>query len=179
MSHENQIDRALSLIRTIPDYPKEGILFQDITPVLSDPAAFNVVVKALAEVDPESTVVAGIEARGFIFASAIAVAKGCGFVPIRKKGKLPYTTFSKQYGLEYGVDEIEIHIDAFQPGSKVLLVDDVLATGGTLIAAIELVKEAGGLVTDIAVLSEITFLGGRARIAEHSPEISIHALVSG
>ena len=179
MSHENQIDRALSLIRTIPDYPKEGILFQDITPVLSDPAAFNVVVKALAEVDPESTVVAGIEARGFIFASAIAVAKGCGFVPIRKKGKLPYTTFSKQYGLEYGVDEIEIHIDAFQPGSKVLLVDDVLATGGTLIAAIELVKEAGGLVTDIAVLSEITFLGGRARIAEHSPEISIHTLVSG
>ena len=179
MSHENQIDRALSLIRTIPDYPKEGILFQDITPVLSDPAAFNAVVKALAEVDPESTVVAGIEARGFIFASAIAVAKGCGFVPIRKKGKLPYTTFSKQYGLEYGVDEIEIHIDAFQPGSKVLLVDDVLATGGTLIAAIELVKEAGGLVTDIAVLSEITFLGGRERIAEHSPEISIHTLVSG
>jgi adenine phosphoribosyltransferase len=179
MSHENQIDRALSLIRTIPDYPKEGILFQDITPVLSDPAAFNAVVKALAEVDPESTVVAGIEARGFIFASAIAVAKGCGFVPIRKKGKLPYTTFSKQYGLEYGVDEIEIHIDAFQPGSKVLLVDDVLATGGTLIAAIELVKEAGGLVTDIAVLSEITFLGGRQRIAEHSPEISIHTLVSG
>lgn len=179
MSHENQIDRALSLIRTIPDYPKEGILFQDITPVLSDPAAFNAVVKALAEFDPESTVVAGIEARGFIFASAIAVAKGCGFVPIRKKGKLPYTTFSKQYGLEYGVDEIEIHIDAFQPGSKVLLVDDVLATGGTLIAAIELVKEAGGLVTDIAVLSEITFLGGRARIAEHSPEISIHTLVSG
>ena len=179
MSHENQIDRALSLIRTIPDYPKEGILFQDITPVLSDPAAFNAVVKALAEVDPESTVVAGIEARGFIFASAIAVAKGRGFVPIRKKGKLPYTTFSKQYGLEYGVDEIEIHIDAFQPGSKVLLVDDVLATGGTLIAAIELVKEAGGLVTDIAVLSEITFLGGRQRIAEHSPEISIHTLVSG
>jgi adenine phosphoribosyltransferase len=94
-------------------------------------------------------------------------------------GKLPYTTFSKQYGLEYGVDEIEIHIDAFTPGSKVLLVDDVLATGGTLIAAIDLVKEAGGLVTDIAVLSEITFLGGRQRIAEHSPDISIHALVSG
>ena len=179
MSHESQIDRALSLIRTIPDYPKEGILFQDITPVLSDPLAFNTVVAALAAVDPESTVVAGIEARGFIFASAIAVAKGCGFVPIRKKGKLPYTTFSKQYGLEYGVDEIEIHIDAFTPGSKVLLVDDVLATGGTLIAAIDLVKEAGGLVTDIAVLSEITFLGGRQRITEHSPEISIHALVSG
>lgn len=174
-----KIEQALSLIRTIPDYPKPGILFQDITPVLSNPEAFNVVVRALAEVDPDSSVVAGIEARGFIFASAIAVAKGCGFVPIRKKGKLPFTTYSKQYGLEYGVDEIEIHIDAFEPGSKVLLVDDVLATGGTLVAAIELVKKAGGTVTDIAVLSEITFLGGRQRIAEHSPEVSIHALISG
>jgi adenine phosphoribosyltransferase len=173
------VDQALSLIRTIPDYPKPGILFQDITPVLSDPVAFNTVVAALAQVDPESTVVAGIEARGFIFASAIAVAKGCGFVPIRKKGKLPFTTYSQQYGLEYGVDEIEIHIDAFSPGAKVLLVDDVLATGGTLIAAIELVKAAGGLVTDIAVLSEITFLGGREKISQHSPEIRINALVSG
>ena len=174
-----KIEQALSLIRTIPDYPKPGILFQDITPVLSNPEAFNVVVRALAEVDPDSSVVAGIEARGFIFASAIAVARGCGFVPIRKKGKLPFTTYSKQYGLEYGVDEIEIHIDAFEPGSKVLLVDDVLATGGTLVAAIELVKQAGGTVTAIAVLSEITFLGGRQRIAEHSPEVSIHALISG
>jgi adenine phosphoribosyltransferase len=112
-------------------------------------------------------------------ASAIAVAKGCGFVPIRKKGKLPFSTYSKQYGLEYGVDEIEIHTDAFEPGSKVLLVDDVLATGGTLVAAIELVKQAGGIVTDIAVLSEITFLGGRLRIAQHSPEVSVHALISG
>jgi adenine phosphoribosyltransferase len=173
------VEQALSLIRTIPDYPKPGILFQDITPVLSNPEAFNVVVRALAQVDPESSVVAGIEARGFIFASAIAIAKNCGFVPIRKKGKLPHSTFSKQYGLEYGVDEIEIHTDAFESGSKVLLVDDVLATGGTLVAAIELVKEAGGIVTDIAVLSEITFLGGRSRIAQHSPEVSVHALISG
>jgi adenine phosphoribosyltransferase len=173
------VEQALSLIRTIPDYPKPGILFQDITPVLSNPEAFNVVVRALAQVDPESSVVAGIEARGFIFASAIAIAKNCGFVPIRKKGKLPHSTVSKQYGLEYGVDEIEIHTDAFESGSKVLLVDDVLATGGTLVAAIELVKEAGGIVTDIAVLSEITFLGGRSRIAQHSPEVSVHALISG
>jgi adenine phosphoribosyltransferase len=172
------VEQALSLIRMIPDYPKPGILFQDITPVLSNPEAFNVVVKALAQVDPESTVVAGIEARGFIFASAIAVAKNCGFVPIRKKGKLPFSTFSKQYGLEYGVDEIEIHIDAFTPGSKVLLVDDVLATGGTLVAAIELVREAGGVVTDIAVLSEISILGGRKRISSHSPDVLIHALKS-
>jgi adenine phosphoribosyltransferase len=173
------VEQALTLIRTIPDYPQPGILFQDITPVLANGEAFSVVVHALAQVDPESTVVAGIEARGFIFASAIAVAKGCGFVPIRKKGKLPFTTFSKQYGLEYGVDEIEIHVDAFSPGSKVLLVDDVLATGGTLIAAIDLVRKAGGTVSDIAVLSEISFLGGRARIAEHSPEVSIHTLASG
>ena len=174
-----KLSDALSLIRIIPDYPKPGVLFQDITPVLSDPSAFNTVVRELAKFDPESTVVAGIEARGFIFASAIAVAKECGFVPIRKKGKLPYQTYGKQYGLEYGVDEIEIHVDAFAPGAKVLLVDDVLATGGTLVAAIELVREAGGLVTDIAVLSEITFLGGRAKIATHSPEIRVHALVSG
>jgi adenine phosphoribosyltransferase len=172
------VEQALSLIRMIPDYPKPGILFQDITPVLSNPDAFNVVVRALAQVDPESTVVAGIEARGFIFASAIAVAKNCGFVPIRKKGKLPFSTYSKQYGLEYGVDEIEIHIDAFTPGSKVLLVDDVLATGGTLVAAIELVREAGGVVTDIAVLSEISVLGGRKRISSHSPDVLIHALKS-
>jgi adenine phosphoribosyltransferase len=172
------VKQALSLIRMIPDYPKPGIIFQDITPVLGNPEAFNVVVKALAGVDPESTVVAGVEARGFIFASAIAVAKNCGFVPIRKKGKLPFSTYSKQYGLEYGVDEIEIHIDAFTPGSKVLLVDDVLATGGTLVAAIELVREAGGIVTDIAVLSEITILGGRERINSHSPDVLIHALKS-
>ena len=170
------IDDALKLIRFIPDYPQPGVLFQDITPVLADGEAFSSVVKALAAVDPESSVVAGIEARGFIFASAIAIEKGCGFVPIRKKGKLPHQTYSQQYGLEYGVDEIEIHVDAFAPGSKVLLVDDVLATGGTLVAAIDLVRRAGGMITDIAVLSEIAILGGRQRINTHSPEVEIHAL---
>lgn len=173
-----RLEDALSLIRMIPDYPKPGVLFQDITPVLADGQAFAAVVTALAKVDPESTVVAGIEARGFIFASAIAIEKKCGFIPIRKKGKLPFTTYSQQYGLEYGVDEIEIHIDAIKPGSKVLLVDDVLATGGTLIAAIELVRRAGGVVTDIAILSEIKILGGRRKIQEHTPEMRIHALKS-
>lgn len=173
-----RLEDALSLIRMIPDYPKPGVLFQDITPVLADGQAFAAVVTALAKVDPESTVVAGIEARGFIFASAIAIEKKCGFIPIRKKGKLPFTTYSQQYGLEYGVDEIEIHIDAIKPGSKVLLVDDVLATGGTLIAAIELVRRAGGVVTDIAILSEIKILGGRRKIQEHAPEMRIHALKS-
>jgi len=172
------VDEALQLIRFIPDYPQPGVLFQDITPVLANADAFTAVVSAMAQVDPDSTVVAGIEARGFIFASAIAIAKNCGFVPIRKKGKLPHQTFSQQYGLEYGVDEIEIHIDAFAPESRVLLVDDVLATGGTLVAAIDLVRRAGGVVTDIAVLSEIGILGGRSRIQEHSPEIRIHALKS-
>lgn len=172
------VESALQLIRLIPNYPKPGVLFQDITPVLASAAAFSTVVSALAQVDPDSTVVAGIEARGFIFASAIAIEKNCGFIPIRKKGKLPFTTYSQQYGLEYGVDEIEIHIDAFAPGSKVLLVDDVLATGGTLVAAIDLVRRAGGVVTDIAVLSEIKILGGRGRIQEHSPEMRIHALKS-
>jgi adenine phosphoribosyltransferase len=173
------VDDALQLIRFIPDYPQPGVLFQDITPVLANADAFTAVVNAMAKVDPESTVVAGIEARGFIFASAIAVAKNCGFVPIRKKGKLPYTTFSQQYGLEYGVDEIEIHIDAFAPGSRVLLVDDVLATGGTLVAAIDLVKRAGGTVTDIVVLSEIQILNGRQRINAHSPDVRIQSLISG
>lgn len=173
------VDDALKLIRFIPDYPQPGVLFQDITPVLANADAFTAVVKAMSQVDPGSTVVAGIEARGFIFASAIAIAKGCGFVPIRKKGKLPHQTFSQQYGLEYGVDEIEIHIDAFAPGSRVLLVDDVLATGGTLVAAIDLVRRAGGVVSDIVVLSEITVLGGRERINGHSPDVRIHSLISG
>ncbi len=172
------VDDALQLIRFTPDYPQPGVLFQDITPVLANADAFTAVVSAMADIDPNSNVVAGIEARGFIFASAIAIAKGCGFVPIRKKGKLPYQTFSQQYGLEYGVDEIEVHIDAFAVGSRVLLVDDVLATGGTLVAAIDLVRRAGGVVTDIAVLSEITALGGRQRILSHSPGICLHALKS-
>jgi adenine phosphoribosyltransferase len=174
-----EINQALSLIRIIPDYPVPGVLFQDITPVLSDADAFKSVVTAMSRFDSDSSIVAGIEARGFIFASAIAIEKKCGFVPIRKKGKLPFRTHAKQYGLEYGVDEIEIHIDAFQPGSKVLLVDDVLATGGTLVAAIDLVRLAGGFVSDIVVLSEISFLGGRAKINDHAPEITIHALISG
>ena len=180
------VEQALSLIRTIPDYPKPGILFQDITPVLSNPEAFNVVVRALAQVDPKSSVVAGIEARGFIFASAIAVAKNCGFVPIRKKGKLPFSTYSKQYGLEYGVDEIEIHTDAFEPGSKVLLVDDVLATGGTLVAAIEAAlprpKVEINTVIPFTRGDLVSAIHERGEIfsEEYLPQgTSIHALVDG
>lgn len=173
-----ELGRALSLIRPIPDYPKPGILFQDITPLLSDALAFDCVISAIASLDPASEIAAGIEARGFIFASAVAIKKQIGFVPLRKKGKLPSATYSRSYGLEYGSDEIEIHRDALQPGAKVILIDDVLATGGTLEAAIALISDAGGVVSSIVVLLEITELQGRERIQKIDPEIAVHALVS-
>ena len=172
------LGRALSLIRPIPDYPKPGILFQDITPLLSNGAAFDRVIEEIASLDPESNIVVGVEARGFILASAVAIKKKIGFVPIRKKGKLPSQTFSRSYGLEYGVDEIEIHRDALKPGAKVTLIDDVLATGGTLEAAISLIADAGGEVTSIIVLLEISALAGRQRIAQVAPSTSLHALVT-
>ena len=172
------IDEALQLIRYIPDYPAPGILFQDITPLLGDSDAFAAVIDEMAKETGSHQVVAGIEARGFILGSAIAYAKSLAFVPIRKKGKLPHQTISRGYGLEYGADQIEIHIDAFSVGQEVLLVDDVLATGGTLLAAIALVAETGARVTEIVLLSEITELGGRARINSEYPEIRIHTLLS-
>jgi adenine phosphoribosyltransferase len=171
------IDSALSLIRAIPDYPKHGILFQDITPMLSNGQALDAVITHLASLDEESEIAIGIEARGFILASALAVRKEIGFVPIRKKGKLPADTFSRSYGLEYGVDEIELHRDAFAPGTKVTLIDDVLATGGTLEAAISLIADAGGIITSIIVLLEISELNGRQRIEQAAPTVPLHSLV--
>ena len=171
------IDSALSLIRAIPDYPKPGILFQDITPMLSNGQALNAVITHLASLDNESEIAIGIEARGFILASALAVKKEIGFVPIRKKGKLPADTFSRSYGLEYGIDEIELHRDAFTPGTKVTLIDDVLATGGTLEAAISLIADAGGIITSIIVLLEISELNGRQRIEQAAPTVPLHSLV--
>lgn len=172
------LGRALSLIRPIPDYPKPGILFQDITPLLSNPLAFDLVIGEIASLDPLSEIAVGIEARGFILASAVALKKKIGFVPIRKKGKLPALTFSRSYGLEYGTDEIEIHRDAFKPGVKVTLIDDVLATGGTLEAAIALIADAGGEVSSIIVLLEIAALEGRALIEKVAPNIALRALVT-
>jgi adenine phosphoribosyltransferase len=172
------LGRALSLIRPVPDYPKPGILFQDITPLLSDPIAFDRVISEIAALDSHSEIAVGIEARGFILASAVAIKKKIGFVPLRKRGKLPSATYARSYGLEYGTDEIEIHRDALKPNAKVTLIDDVLATGGTLEAAIALIADAGGEVSSIVVLLEIASLEGRKRIEEIAPGIPLHALVT-
>lgn len=170
--------RALSLIRPIPDYPKPGILFQDITPLLADPRAFATVVDAVAALDKQADFAVGIEARGFILASAVALRNEIGFVPVRKKGKLPAHTYSRAYGLEYGEDVVEIHRDAFTAAAEVVLIDDVLATGGTLEAAIGLVRDAGAHISSIVTLLEISQLGGRDRIGKIAPGVPIHALVT-
>ena len=156
-----KIDDALSLIREIPDYPKPGIRFQDITPLLAHGEAFIAITEKFASFADSSTLVAGIEARGFIFASAVANQLRSGFVPIRKAGKLPHITISENYGLEYGTDTLEMHLDAIPKGSKVLLIDDVLATGGTIGAAIELIHRVGGEVSHVLALLEIQGLPGR------------------
>ena len=168
---------ALSLIREIPDYPKPGILFRDITPMLGNAQAFNLVLAEMSKLIGPSDVIAGIEARGFIFGSALAARAELSFVPIRKSGKLPYKTISAKYGLEYGSDEIEVHVDAFLPNQKVLIIDDVLATGGTLLAAIELTRQCGAEVAGILVLMELDFLEGRKRIADHYPDLKVTSLV--
>jgi adenine phosphoribosyltransferase len=169
---------ALSLIRDIPDYPKPGILFKDITPLLADPDAFSTVIKAFGKEIGEVDIVAGIEARGFIFAAAIAFEKRAGFVPFRKSGKLPFETIGAKYGLEYGTDEIEVHTDAFSGGKTVVIVDDVLATGGTIAAALELAERTGAKVLSVLVLFEITALGGREFIAKRFPGVEIRSLVT-
>ena len=167
------IDKALQLIRDVQDFPKPGILFKDITPLLSNGEAFNSVTQEFASFADSSTVIAGIEARGFIFASAVANSLGSGFVPIRKAGKLPHASISAKYGLEYGVDTLEIHKDAVYPGAKVLLIDDVLATGGTITAAIDLIQRIGGDVVHVLALLEISGLSGRQKINETYPKIPI------
>ena len=172
-----KIDDALSLIREIPDYPKPGIRFQDITPLLAHGEAFIAITEKFASFADSSTLVAGIEARGFIFASAVANQLRSGFVPIRKAGKLPHITISENYGLEYGTDTLEIHLDAIPKGSQVLLIDDVLATGGTIGAAIELIHRVGGEVVHVLALLEIEGLPGRATLQGKYPNIPITSLV--
>jgi len=167
---------ALQLMRFIPDFPKPGILFQDITPILSDGPAFSAVIAELISRTSTVDYVAGVEARGFIFGAAIAQELGVGFIPIRKRGKLPHESISRSYGLEYGEAELEIHRDAIAPGSKVLLIDDILATGGTIGAAIELLIELGADITDVAFVSEIDGLNGRLQISRQHPTIKVHVL---
>jgi len=163
-------------IRSIPDWPKGGILFRDITPLLADPEAFAAATGALCAGFADASVeyVAAVEARGFIFGSAVAEKLGAGFVPIRKKGKLPFKTESVSYDLEYGTDTLEVHSDAVRRGAKVLMVDDLLATGGTMAAACELIEKIGGRVVGIAFLIELCELAGRDKLGEYR----IKALIS-
>jgi len=155
-------------VRDVPDYPKPGIVFKDITPLLADHVAFAGAVDAVVARYGRGTVdkVVGIEARGFIFAAPVAYHFGAGFVPIRKKGKLPAATYEASYDLEYGSATLQVHTDAFRPGDRVLIVDDVLATGGTARAAVDLVEQGGGKVVGVSVLIELAFLQGRSRLAD-------------
>jgi len=174
-----EIAEALALIRPIPDFPIPGILFQDISPLIANPKAYELVTKEFAQTNSPFNLVAGVESRGFILASAIAIDSAVGFVPIRKAGKLPGSVIKREYGLEYGSDSLEMQVDALAHVSEpqVLLIDDVLATGGTLIAALELLKDLAAEVCEVAVLLEISELGGRERILAAFPEIKIRALV--
>ncbi len=159
--------RALrELIRDIPDFPKAGVVFKDITPLLADPHAFEATVDGLAApfVDAGIDKVLGIEARGFIAAAPVALRLGAGFVPVRKAGKLPYHVEKEEYVLEYGTDLLEIHKDAIEPGERALIVDDVMATGGTAAATIRLVEKLGAKVAGLAFIIELAFLSGRDQL---------------
>jgi len=162
--------RLSPLIRDVPDFPEPGIVFKDIAPLLADHEALSLVVDALADAgrnsagEPTVDKVVGIESRGFILAAPVALQLGTGFVPVRKKGKLPGPTYSQSYALEYGEATLEVHQDAFTPGERVLIIDDVLATGGTVHATAALVEKCAAEVTAVAVLIELGFLDGRARL---------------
>ncbi len=166
------------IIRDIPDFPKEGIIFKDITPLLGDPVAFQKTINSLKDryADKRVDVVVGVEARGFIFASALAYALGTGMVMVRKPGKLPYKTFQETYSLEYGTDTVEVHQDAFRSGQNILVIDDVLATGGTLAATLDLIQKNFNNVTvvEIAFLIELDFLKGREKLKNTPVYSMIH-----
>lgn len=166
-------ERLRAAVRDVPDFPKPGILFKDITPALADPALFLEVVLALARHGAGADVVVGIESRGFLFAAPLALELGCGFVPFRKPGKLPYRTARIEYGLEYGNDALEAHTDGIRPGDRVLIVDDVLATGGTAAAAAELVRRMGGQPLSALFVLELGFLAGRGRLGA----LPVHSLL--
>lgn len=171
----NRIERIKASIRDIPDFPKKEIIFKDITPVLKNPQLFSDIIDLFAESvkDKKIDFVAGIEARGFIFGGALALKLNRGFIPIRKPGKLPYKTYKEEYQLEYGTDAVEMHQDAVSSGSNVLLIDDLLATGGTALAAAKLIEKCGALVIGIHFLIELAFLNGKERFEGYR----VHSLI--
>jgi adenine phosphoribosyltransferase len=162
----SELERA---IRNIPDFPKPGIQFKDITPVLADARLFSGCIDLMTDHFKPGMVdaVVGIDARGFIFAAAAAVKLQAGFIPVRKKGKLPYKTHEQEYDLEYGTATVAVHVDALKPGARVLLIDDLLATGGTAAAAALLVKKLGGTILEISFLIELSFLSGRQKLKDY------------
>ncbi|MEU6367668.1 adenine phosphoribosyltransferase [Streptomyces sp. NPDC046931] len=170
----------LSRIRDVPDHPEPGVMFKDITPLLADPGAFTALTDALAElvVRHGATKIVGLEARGFILGAPVAVRAGVGFIPVRKAGKLPGATLRQAYDLEYGSAEIEVHAEDLTSGDRVLIVDDVLATGGTAEAAIQLIQRAGAEVSGLAVLMELGFLGGRTRLEPALAGAPLEALLT-
>jgi adenine phosphoribosyltransferase len=162
-----------SRIRTVPHYPKQGIMFRDITTLLKDPVGMRVTVDELVRryADVKIDKIAGIESRGFIIGAPLAYALGKGFIPIRKKGKLPAETIGHDYELEYGTDRIEIHTDAILPGEKILLVDDLIATGGTAEAACKLIDKMGGQIVECCFVIDLPDIGGRARLEKHGHKV--------
>jgi adenine phosphoribosyltransferase len=171
-----RVEQIKDLIRDVPDFPEPGIVFKDITPVLSDPIAYSTIVDLIVVHFGRGNVdkVVGIEARGFLLAAPVAYHFGAGIIPVRKAGKLPFETIGEEYELEYGTASLEIHRDAVRPGERVLIVDDVLATGGTAKAAASLVQQIGGKVCGIACLIELDFLHGRDKVADHELFTLIH-----
>lgn len=168
------MENLKAFIRDVPDFPQPGIVFRDITPLLHDPRGTVEVMHRFVShyKDEEIDLVAAIESRGFLFGAPLAVELGTGFVPIRKLGKLPSSTIRRRYSLEYGTNELEMHRDAIEPGSRVLLVDDVLATGGTALASAEMIQELGGEIVGAAFVVELEFLHGREKLADH-PVLSL------
>ena len=166
--YQDPKDLVRGLIRTVPDWPKPGVMFRDITPMMQDPRAFRALIDMFVYRHMRSRLdaVVGVDARGFIFGSALAYALNVGFVPVRKAGKLPFKTVAQPYSLEYGEATVEVHEDAITPGQRVLLVDDLVATGGTMLAAIKLLQQLGGNVAEAAAVVNLPALGGSALIAQ-------------
>lgn len=162
-----------ALIDDYVDWPLPGVVFKDLTPIMADHAAMSAVVDEMARLVGPVDMAVGIEARGWPFAAALAVRNGAGFVPLRKAGKLPGSVYAESYDLEYGTAELHLHRHALEPGMRVILIDDVLATGGTARAAVDLIAQSGAVVAGFAVLLEITALGGRAKV----PDVPVHALL--